>query len=152
MSKTLEIIPVDFKTVCEFIKKYHRHHQPPQGYKFLLGIKDIQRNKLVGVAVIGRPVARMLDDGWTLEITRLCTDGTYNACSKLLGTACRIAKILGYKKVITYTLPEEGGASLRAAGFNLTGICHGRSWNTPSRPRIDKTPVQKHDKWRWEKN
>lgn len=151
--KTLEIVPVDFKTACQFIKQHHRHHSPPQGYKFCLGVADILHdNRLVGVAVVGRPVARMLDDGWTLEITRLCTDGTPNACSKLLGAAWRVARALGYKKLITYTLPEEGGASLRATGFRLVATCRGKSWNTPSRPRVDKSLVQTKEKWRWEKS
>ena len=87
--------------------------------------------------MVGRPVARMLNDGATLEVNRLCTDGTPNACSMLYGAAWRAAKALGYRRLITYTLPEEGGASLRASGWRLVGLRGGGSWGRESRPRTD---------------
>jgi len=97
---------------------------------------------------VGRPVARRSDDGWTLEVTRLCTDGAPNACSFLYAAAWRATRALGYRKLITFTLPSEGGASLRAAGWRLVGSTPGRSWSVPSRPRVDKHPLQ--TKLRWE--
>jgi len=142
----LEIVPITFEEACEFIRQYHRHHKPPQGYKFCLAVAD--GDKIVGVAVVGRPVARYLDDGWTLEVTRCCTDGTKNANSMLYAAAWRAAKAMGYKRLITYTLPEESGASLKAAGWKCIGEAGGGSWNRKSRPRVDKHPLQV--KLRWE--
>jgi hypothetical protein len=77
----MELQPISFKEAKEFIKRHHRHHSPPQGMKFCIAVND--GNKVVGVATVGRPIARMLDDGWTAEVTRCCTDGTRNACSML---------------------------------------------------------------------
>jgi hypothetical protein len=102
---------------------------------------------IVGVAIVGRPVSRMRDDGETAEITRLCTDGTRNACSFLYGAASRAAFALGFKRIGTYTLPEEGGASLRAAGWKLIGERGGGSWKRISRPRVDKHPTQAKLLW-----
>ena len=99
--------------------------------------------------MVGRPVARMLDDGWTLEVTRVATDGCPNACSALYGAVWRAAKALGYRRVVTYTLPEEGGTSLRASGYKLVGKAGGGSWNRKDRPRVDLHPTQ--EKFKWEK-
>lgn len=119
----------------EFVFALHRHHPPVVGHKFSIGaVKD---EKLVGVVIVGRPVSRHRDDGITLEVTRLCTDGTKNACSFLYGAAAKAAFALGYKRIGTYTLPDEGGASLRAAGWKLIGERGGGNWNVPSRPRDD---------------
>jgi hypothetical protein len=95
-------------------------------------------------------VSRMLDDGLTLEVSRCCTDGTPNACSKLYGAVRRVAQAMGYRKVVTYTLPEEGGASLRGAGYQQMALIKGGSWHTPTqgRNRTDDHPLG--DKWRWE--
>ena len=98
----MEIRPINFRDACEFISENHRHHKPTVGCKFSLGLYDCDR--LVGVAVCGRPVSRYYDDGLTCEINRLCTDGTFNACSMLYGACCRVAKAMGYKKIITYIL------------------------------------------------
>jgi hypothetical protein len=144
----LELVPVDFAEACEFIRQHHRHHIPPVGHKVSLGLSDGE--KIVGVAVLGRPVARRLDDGWTLEVTRTATDGTRNACSKLYGAAWRLAQALGYKRLVTYTLSSESGSSLKAVGWrclNRGGSAEG-SWSRPSRPRVDKHPLQ--GKLRWE--
>lgn len=103
---------------------------------------------MVGVAIAGNPVARMLNDGLTIEITRCCTDGTRNACSMLYGAVWRAARAMGFRRGITYTLPEEGGASLRAAGWRLVGEAGGGSWDREGRPRTDKHPTQ--TKLRWE--
>ena len=95
----------------------------------------------------GRPVSRRLDDGFTLEINRICTDGTRNACSKLYGACMRAGKAMGYTKFITYTLPSEGGASLRATGWELVGEAGGGNWNSKNRPRVDTELDQLKLKW-----
>ncbi|MEN7526993.1 XF1762 family protein [Cupriavidus sp. DL-D2] len=143
---SLRIVPISFAEANEFVAANHRHHKPVTGTKFCVAVADTAR--VVGVAMVGRPVARALDDGWTLEVNRVCTDGTRNACSKLYAAAWRAARALGYRKLITYTLPEEGGASLRAAGWRVVAETAGGSWNCPSRPRVDMHPTQ--GKLRWE--
>jgi hypothetical protein len=142
----LQVVPVEFGEACAFIKQHHRHHIPPVGHKASLGVSDGEQIR--GVAVIGRPVARSADDGWTLEVTRVATDGTRNACSMLYGAAWRLTKALGYRKLITYTLKSEPGVSLRGAGWRVVAEVRGRSWHCPTRPRVDKHPLQ--DKLRWE--
>jgi hypothetical protein len=141
----LRLRPITFREACAFIDAEHRHHKPARGWK--LGMGAELAGRLVGVAVLGRPVARALQDGWTAEVTRLCTDGTPNACSLLYGACARAAKAMGYRRVITYTTPEEGGASLRASGWRKTGQTSGRSWTTPSRPREDHHPIGPKDIW-----
>jgi hypothetical protein len=136
---TLELQPITFAGACEFIKLHHRHHLPPQGWKF--GIAVNNGLEIVGVVTIGRPVARRQDDGWTLEVTRCCTDGSHNAASMLYGAAWRATKAMGYKRLITYTLVEEKGISLNAAGWKVVGQSKGGSWSVPSRPRLDKAPT-----------
>lgn len=135
----LEVQPVSFEEACEFIRRHHRHHIPPVGHKFCVGVNDGSR--VVGVAIVGRPVARMSDNGWALEVTRCCTDGTPNACSILYATCWRAARALGYKRLITYTLETESGASLRAAGWRQIAATTGGSWCRRSRFRIDKHPT-----------
>ena len=142
----MEIVPISFKEACEFISKHHRHHKPSRGHKFSIAVA--RDGEIIGVATVGRPVARGLQDGWTLEVNRVCTDGTKNACSMLYGASWRVAKEMGYKKLITYTLPKEGGASLRGAGWKCIGERGGGSWSVPSRPRVDLHPLQ--TKFRWE--
>ena len=119
----------------DFINRYHRHHDAPPGEVFRVAVVD-DSGTVHGVALAGRPVARMLDDGRTLEVTRVAVDGTRNACSFLYGALRRAAWALGYGRIFTYTLPSEGGASLRAAGWTLDAQnkAHG-GWNRPSRPR-----------------
>jgi len=136
----LQIVPIGFKEACAFVRLHHRHHRPPQGHKFSIGLSNGE--SIVGVAIVGRPVARRLDDGLTLEVTRLCTDGTRNACSMLYGASWRIAKEMGYREVITYILDTEAGISLKAAGWTCLGRAGGLSWNVPGRPRVDKGPYQ----------
>jgi hypothetical protein len=143
----LHLKPVSFAEAKAYITEHHRHHLPPQGWKFGVAVVD-DDGVTRGVITCGRPVARRLDDGYTLEVTRCCTDGTKNASSMLYGAARRAAKALGYRKVITYTLASEPGISLRAAGWEETGRVKGRSWSVPSRPREDKHPLE--DKVRWE--
>lgn len=100
-----------------------------------------------GVAVVGRPVARMLDDRWTAEVNRLCTDGTPNACSLLYAASWRAAKALGFRRLLTYILDEEPGVTLKAAGWRLTHHTDGGSWSRPSRPRDDKHPLNPKQRW-----
>jgi hypothetical protein len=129
----------------QFVREHHRHHQPVPGAKFCIGC--VANDKIVGVAIVGRPKARMLDNGWTLEVNRTCTDGTRNANSFLYGAVRRAAWALGYKKLITYTLPTESGASLNGAGWKCLGEAGGGSWSRPSRPTVDRHPLQKKLKW-----
>ncbi len=131
----LRIVPVSFRDACGFVQMWHRHHRPPAGCKFCLGAAD--GNVLRGVAIVGRPVARMLDDGLTLEVTRTATDGTPNANSLLYGAAWRAARALGYRRLITYTQHGESGSSLRGAGWRIIAHRPPRpGWNMPSRPRV----------------
>ena len=109
-------IPLSLKQANTFVDELHRHHNPSMGDKFRVGVSD--GNKLVGVAQVGRPVSRYLDDGQTLEVIRCCTDGTKNACSFLYSRCARIAEEMGYKKIITYILASELGSSLKASGWH----------------------------------
>lgn len=144
----LTVTPINLGEANAFVEKLHRHHKPVPGAKFSIAVSG--EGGVVGVAIVGRPVARMLDDGWTLEVNRCCTDGTRNACSMLYGAAWRAAKALGYRRLITYTLPDEGGASLRGAGWNLVGLRGGGNWNKKSRPRIDTAKELQGQKCLWE--
>jgi hypothetical protein len=134
---SLRTVPVTFTQAKAFITDWHRHHGPPPGHKYSIGVAD--GDLLVGVAVVGRPVARMLDDGHTLEVTRVAVaDGAANACSLLYGAAWRAAKALGYRRLITYTQKGETGASLRAAGWQVVAALPPTAgWSRPSRPRTD---------------
>lgn len=157
--RTLRVVPCDLKTANDFVRHMHRHSRPVVGHKFALGVEAAQRVldgpawALVGVAIVGRPVAQRLDDGRAAEITRLCTDGTRNACSMLYGAARRAARAMGHDPIYTYTLPDEGGASLRAAGFRLDKEYAGGSaamWH--NRPGRTAQPVGDDlvgGKWRW---
>jgi hypothetical protein len=140
MSGRLGLITVDFASANAFVAEHHRHHAPVVGHKFSIGAALDDR--IVGVAIVGRPVARGRDDGLTLEVTRLATDGTRNACSFLYGAAARAAFALGYKRIGTYILASEPGTSLSAAGWRQIGEVKGRSWSCNSRPRVDKHPTQ----------
>lgn len=142
----MNLRPITFRQACAFVNAHHRHHKPPQGHKFSIGVEV--DGELRGVIIVGRPVNRALDDGYTAEVTRCCTDGTQNACSKLYAAARRAAKAMGYERVITYTLKSETGVSLKAAGWRWKYDTRGRSWNSASRPRIDKHPLC--DKSLWE--
>lgn len=123
-----------------FVRALHRHHKPVIGHLFSIGAS--LEGKIVGVAIVGRPVARMRDDGITAEVTRLCTDGTKNACSFLYGATARAAFALGFKRIGTYILATEPGTSLTAAGWRLIGQAGGGSWSREDRPRVDKHPTQ----------
>lgn len=129
-----------------FVAKHHRHHQPPRGHVFSVGAFD-EDGQLRGVAVVGRPVARGLDNGRCAEVTRVATDGLRNACSRLYAMSRAGAAALGFTSIITYTLPCEGGASLRASGWQLDGQAGGGSWDCASRPRTDKAPTDIKHRW-----
>lgn len=131
----LHLVPMTLADANLFVEAWHRHNKPTPGHKFSIGVAD-DNDVLRGVAIVGRPVARNYDDGLTLEVNRSCTDGTRNANSMLYGAAWRAAKALGYQRLITYTQAEEGGASLRAAGWTVIAEREvRRGWDTPSRPR-----------------
>lgn len=136
----LDIVPITLAESNQFVLEHHRHHKPVVGHKFSIGCSD--GHKIVGVAIVGRPVSRYLDDGWTLEVTRCCTDGTRNACSMLYGAAWRAARSLGYRKVITYILDTETGASVKAANYHCVGQAGGLRWTGKRRPSVDLCPAQ----------
>lgn len=131
---SLYLVPISFADASAFVTAWHRHHQPPVGCKFCLGAADGER--LIGVAIVGRPVSRFLADGSTLEVTRTATDGTRNANSFLYAAAWQATKALGFARLITYNQAGESGASLRGAGWRVVAERPARSgWTTPSRPR-----------------
>jgi len=132
----------------DFVRLLHRHSKPVVGYKYAVAVQD-EAAVIRGVAIAGRPVARELQDGFTIEILRVCTDGARNACSKLYSACCRVAQSLGYLLAVTYTLKSESGASLRAAGFEPVTEVKSRQWNCPSRPREERDLIG--DKIRWER-
>lgn len=141
----MELRPISIRQATAFVAEHHRHHDPSRGAKFALAAWH--EGELVGVAMIGRPVSRALDDGLTAEVTRVATDGTRNACSFLYGAAKRAAQAMGYRRVLTYTLEKEGGASLRAVGWKRVGTAGGGTWTCPSRPRVDHYPTQQKIRW-----
>lgn len=143
----MEAVPLHLRDANAFVAKHHRHNNPTVGSKFAVGAAE--DGKLVGVAIAGRPVARRLDDGKTLEVLRVCTDGTPNANSFLYGRVKRIARLMGYERVITYTLEEESGASLRAVGARVVGSTRAQEWSVPSRPRKSQEVYGKA-KVKWE--
>ena len=145
----LHIRALSFDQACAFVARVHRHHDAPRGHKFSIAVHTEDGTR-VGVAIVGRPVARSLDDRWTLEVTRCATDGTKNACSALYAAAWRAARAMGYQRLVTYTLPAEGGASLRAAGWRTVHKTKGGNWNTPARPRVDTAAHLAGQKQLWE--
>jgi len=146
----LELTPITLAEANEYVRSQHRHHRPVIGHKFSLAVSRTQDDRVCGVCIVGRPVSRHLDNGWVLEVTRCCTDGTKNACSMLYGAAWRAAKAMGYRKLITYTLSGESGMSLRAAGWHCIGEAGGGNWNTKARPRVDTQKELQQLKLRWE--
>lgn len=151
----MEIKPIILRDANRFVAEKHRHNIPTKGHKWSIGLWD--NGTLVGVAIAGQPVARRLDDGETIEVRRVCTDGTRNACSMLYGRCARIAKEFGYKRIITYTLESEPGTSLKASGWKCCGNAGGGTWDSPSRPREvteltifgeeQKYPTERKVKW-----
>ena len=144
----MEAVPIELKQANEFVDKLHRHHCSVHRDKFRIGC--MVNSKLVGVIQLARPVSRVLDDGMTIEVVRLCTDGTPNVCSFLYSRAARIAREMGYSKIITYILESESGASLKASGWHKEADTTGHSWSCKSRPRSTSAPTC--NKQRWAKN
>lgn len=138
--------PLTQRQAAEYIARFHRHHGPTRGDIFRIGAEE--NGQLIGVIQVGRPSARKLQDGYTVEATRLCTDGTENACSFLYARAARVAKELGYHRIITYILETETGASLKASGWVFDGYTEGGSWSRENRPREDKAPTCRKQRWR----
>ena len=134
------IVPISLRAANEYVEKNHRHHGRCAGCKFCIGL--MLGDEMRGVAICGRPVSRHLDDGFTLEVNRCCTDGTKNACSMLYSACVRIAREMGYRRIITYILASENGASLRASNFQYDGIAGGEIW-TGKRKRDNGVPHEK---------
>lgn len=143
----LEVVAVELKLANEFVARLHRHHGPERGHRFSIGVVRLDTRQLCGVAIVGRPKARMINQRRIVEVTRLATDGTRNACSLLYGAAARAAKAIGYEEIITYTLEEEPGTSLRAVGWEEVALVRAEQWSRPSRARRAGLLARKR-KWR----
>lgn len=150
----LEVVPISQRAAKEFVRKHHRHCPPPAGWKFGAAVRNGPGEEgIVAVAMVGRPVARQLDQKRIVEVNRLCcrtdipSDLTWNACSLLYGWCARKAKSIGAEHIITYTMASETGTTLKAAGWTLDGHTVGRCWDTPSRRRRKSEHVE--DKVRW---
>jgi len=144
----LTIVPCYLTQANAFVAARHRHHRPVVGARFCLAIGDTA-GLVRGVAIVGRPVSRMIDDRWTAEVTRVCTDGCANACSALYGACWRAARAMGYRRLVTYLLPEEPGISVRAAGWVMTGLTdhRGRAFRSATRRRDPRYPVGAKQRW-----
>lgn len=146
----LKVFPCTLKQANELVTKLHRHHRPAQGHRFSIGVRNKQGD-VIGAAIIGRPVGRKNPQYDWCEVTRLVTDGSKNACSFLYGAAARIAKEMGFARIQTFILEEEGGASLRGAGWVFDGVSDGGDWNVPSRGgRRTDQPQQPKQRWKKE--
>jgi hypothetical protein len=142
----VELVGISFAAARLFVEAYHRHHKPPQGWKFGAGL--MADGWVIGVVIVGRPVARNLDDGRTLEVTRCCVrEGHPNACSQLYSWARREKNRRRYKRIITYTLASESGVSLKAANWMPLYATRGGSWSVPSRPRHTTSPTEPKIAW-----
>ncbi len=144
----LQLQPISFAEAAEFVRQHHRHHIPPVGHKFSIAVNDGENVR--GVVMVGRPVARHLDNGWTLEVNRCCTDGVKNGCSMLYAAAWRATRALGFRRLITYILASEPGTSLIAANWRCIGQATtrpGQSWSVASRPRVNKHPLEAKTLW-----
>ena len=147
----IELRPITQKDAFAFVREHHRHHNVPDGALWHHAIHD-DAGVVRGVAVVGRPVSRMLDDGLTCEVTRLCTDGVRNGCSMLYAACWKAAQSKGFRRIVTYILGTEDGTTLRAAGWDYLGETDGGSWSRPSRGRNDNHPIepkQKYGKGAW---
>jgi hypothetical protein len=144
----MSVVPITLRKANEVILEWHRHHKPSRGHKFSIGL--MKDNNLIGVAICGRPVSRVADNGFTLEVSRLCTDGTKNACSKLYGACARIAKEMGYIKIQTYILEKEIGTTLKASGWIMEAVTAGGQWKRTDGV-INRTDQPTEPKQRWVK-
>lgn len=138
--------PLTLKQANGYVEKYHRHHKPTRGHRFSIGAE--KNGALVGICVVGRPVARGCDPYLVAEVTRLCTDGTKNACSFLYSAAARAAHAMGFDKIQTYILESEDGTSLRAAGWQYEATTEGGQWvHTQGKPRRTDQPIERKQRW-----
>jgi hypothetical protein len=147
--KRLALCPMTHREALAYVETHHRHSVPPRGMVFAVGAGVGE--SLEGVAIVGRPVARGLQDGWTLEVLRLCTpsgEAERNVCSFLYAASWRATRALGYRRLVTYTRQDEAGTSLTAAGWRVVGEVAARSWDAPSRPRDDRD--ERVPRLRWE--
>ena len=144
----LVIIPLTLAEANALVARLHRHHKKVVGHRFSLGVRVGE--KLAGAAIVGRPIARMTSQYDIVEVTRLVTDGTQNACSILYAACARVAREMGFQSIQTFILESEPGISLRAAGWKLKGITSGGDWNTPSRKgrRTDQPMTPKQCWWK----
>lgn len=142
----LHVRPLTLKEANTLVGLWHRHHRPVTGHRFSIGVFDGD-GVPHGAVIVGRPVARAVDQTSVAEVTRLVTDGHRNACSMLYAAAARAASAMGFEWIQTYILASEPGTSLRASGWVLDGVTRGRSWSCASRPRVDAHPTE--DKQRW---
>lgn len=140
----MKSIPTTLLEANGFVGEFHRHHKAAVGHRFSIGCEH--GGKLVGVVVVGRPVARKTEQYGIAEVTRLCTDGTKNACSFLYSLAARIAKEMGFIRIQTFILPTESGVSLKAAGWTFDGITHSGTWQTRTNRRTDQ-PTEQKQRW-----
>lgn len=147
----LEIRPVSQKTARAFVETHHRHHKAPAGWRWGHGLYN--GGELVGIAWVGRPVARRLDPAQVVEVNRLCVRSdlapglVWNGCSQLYGAAAREAKRRGFRLILTYTLETEAGTTLKAAGWDRAALTKGGSWSRPSRTRVDQAPTCRKVRW-----
>lgn len=143
----VRVVHVELKEANDFVARLHRHHKPVVGHRFSVGVED-SSGRLVGVAIVGRPVARKTDQRRVVEVLRLCTDGSRNACSVLYSACARAAKALGYEKIQTFILDSEPGTSLKASGWSLDGTSPGGNWNgRGGRARREDQPQNPKQRW-----
>lgn len=146
----LRVVPLELRELNDMVSKWHRHHKPVQGHRFSIGVMESKTGEIVGGCSVGRPVAR---NGGSpkevLEVTRLVTDGTHNACSFLYSAAARIGREMGYKKIQTYILESELGTSLMASSWTLEDAdCGGGQWkHTDGKPRRTDQPTVRKQRW-----
>jgi len=144
----LSIVPIELREANALVSKWHRHHKPTVGHRFSIGVYDGKRDILCGAAIVGRPVARLVNHREVVEVTRLVTDGTKNACSILYAASARVAKEMGYRKIQTYILDSETGKSLSAAGWVCedANVGGGEGWHSREGRRTDQ-PTNKKQRW-----
>jgi hypothetical protein len=142
----MQIVPLELKDLNFLVSQWHRHHKPVQGHRFSIGVWH--EGRIVGGCSVGRPTARLTNQRTTLEVTRLVTNGTKNACSALYAAAARIGKELGYMKIQTFILDTELGTSLKAAGWRFDGVSRGGDWTSISKPnRRQDQPQTPKQRW-----
>jgi hypothetical protein len=143
----LQVRPIIFRDASKYVREYHRHSAPARGCKFAISITDGE--KLRGVATCGRP-CRLLQDGVTAEITRVCTDGVRNGCTLLYATCIKILRLMGYRRIVTYTRADETGHTLKLSGFKAVARVRAEQYSRPSRPRRLREPHEMVERVRWE--